>query len=109
MLQFFQKVGSRVFGTLLNNHAATAFPILVTANFSDSVDLNLNALVGNMPSPASVRGFIPLTEGSLRVNDLDGAVRSFLEGELTVGQVYPLCIRRIHATGTTLTRICILV
>nr|NIL95830.1 hypothetical protein [Planctomycetales bacterium]NIP67896.1 hypothetical protein [Planctomycetales bacterium] len=43
--------------------------------------------------------------GTLRVEDLDGNVVNFADGELAAGIVHPIRVKRVHATGTTATAI----
>ncbi len=49
--------------------------------------------------------FIPVSDtGTLRIETMEGDVLNYVDGDLAKGITHPRCVKRIHATGTTLTK-----
>lgn len=70
--------------------------------YSNTVDIDFNALAPNHLPP---RGFMVCSIGDVKVTSWDGKTDTFASGELVVGALYPFSIRRIFATGTTVTKV----
>ncbi len=69
------------------------------ASPNDSADVATRGAQNVFPTGISVGA------GTLRVEDLDGNVVNFADGELAAGIVHPIRVKRVHATGTTATAI----
>lgn len=53
----------------------------------------------------SVRGILIAGSGTLRVTLHAGDTIDFADGELSKGVIHPMRVRKVHSTGTTLTKI----
>jgi hypothetical protein len=68
--------------------------------FADA-DIDFEALA---PRHLPPRAFAVYTAGALKVTSMDGTVDTFADGELSLGVLYPMSIRRAWTTGTTATK-----
>lgn len=85
-------------GHLTLGPAVTGF---IDLAFSDSVDINYIALgLGDLEP----RAFAVFSTGDLKITTVSGKTDTYSDGELSRGQMYPEAIRRVFATGTTVTK-----
>lgn len=91
---------SDTYAALSHITLAAAVAGFIDVAFSDTVDIDYFSFSPDLPP----RAFAVFSAGDLKITTMKGKTDVYLDGELNRGQFYPEAIRRVFATGTTITK-----